>query len=262
MPVLEPKYKSTALFCGNCSQIRQIRTEPDRMKIMDASPPQGVRARARAQLLDDVSRIARSHLAAEGAAGLSVRAIAREMGLASSALYRYYPSRDALLTQLIIEAYDDLGQAAEKAEAKVDRSDLAGRARALARSVRGWAIANPHEFALIYGSPVPGYQAPEDTIDPATRVSALFVSLTADMKRKPKLRNSQISPSLEKQLKAVDEFFGVSTNHEALALGIGMWAQIFGMVSFEIFGTFNNAFDDAEAIFEFQVDAAIQALNL
>src|SRR6056297_3355506 len=100
------------------------------------SPPKGVRARARAQLLEDVGRVARAHLAENGAAALSLRAIARDLGLASSALYRYYPSRDALLTRLIVESYDALGDAVEHAEAAVDRSDLAGRYTTIAHAVR------------------------------------------------------------------------------------------------------------------------------
>ena len=120
---------------------------------MNAAEPQGVRASARAELLREVGLVARAHLAESGAAGLSVRAIARELGLASSALYRYYPSRDDLLTRLIVDSYNELGEAVEDHEATVDRSDLAGRYAAICHAVRDWARAHPHEYALIYGSP-------------------------------------------------------------------------------------------------------------
>ena len=115
-----------------------------------------------------------AHTGESGAAALSVRAIARELGLASSALYRYYPSRDALLTRLIIEAYNELGETVEPTRPSTPRDDLAGRYAGDCHAVRDWACAHPHEYALIYGSPVPGYAAPDDTIDPAVRVARVL----------------------------------------------------------------------------------------
>src|SRR5579885_2276359 len=129
-----------------------------------------IRARVRAEMIDEIKTIARRRLAEEGT-NVSLRAIARDLGMVSSALYRYFPSRDDLLTALIVDAYNSLGEAAEKADAGVaDRKDIAGRWLAVARAVREWALHRPHEYALIYGTPVPGYAAPPDTVPPATRV--------------------------------------------------------------------------------------------
>src|ERR1017187_2204138 len=119
---------------------------------------QTARDRARAELTREIKSEARRQLAAEGAQRLSLRAVARELGMASSALYRYFSSRDDLLTALIIAAYDAIGESA----------------------VRGWAITHPNEYALIYGSPVPGYSAPEETIAPASRMAALLGCLLSD----------------------------------------------------------------------------------
>lgn len=231
---------------------------------MTDDAPQGVRARARAELLADVSRIARAHLAESGASALSVRAIARELGLASSALYRYYPSRDALLTKLIIEAYDELGEAVESAEAGVERSDLGGRFRAICHAVRDWARNNPHEYALIYGSPVAGYEAPQDTIDPATRPARVLIRLAADIAPSDELRRrgAPVARELADQLDAANDFAGADADLDVLAVGVGLWAQLFGLVSFELFGTFRNAFDPADALFDHQVDLAVRALGL
>src|SRR6266851_667455 len=91
-----------------------------------------------------------------------------------------FSSRDELLTRLIIDAYDSLGAAAEAREATVDRNDLAGRFTAICEAVRAWALAHPNEYALIYGSPVPGYVAPADTVQPATRVTALLLRIIVD----------------------------------------------------------------------------------
>lgn len=231
---------------------------------MTTSKPRGVRAQARAALLDDVGRVARTHLAASGAAALSVRAIARDLGLASSALYRYYPSRDALLTRLIIEAYDELGQTVEDREADVDRDDLAGRYAAICRAVRDWARAHPHEYALIYGSPVPGYAAPDDTIDPAVRVPRVFLRLAADIDRSGLgLRvDGPLDPQLAEQFAALTEDVDLDIDDHVLALGVTLWAQLFGIVSFESFGTFDNTFDPADALFEHHIRLGVVALGL
>ena len=120
-------------------------------------------------MTDEIKAIARQHLASDGA-NLSLRAVARDLGVVSSAIYRYFASRDDLLTALILDAYNALGTAVEAADAAVaDADDLAGRWLAVCHAVRDWALAAPHEYALIYGSPVPGYQAPQDTVPAATR---------------------------------------------------------------------------------------------
>jgi AcrR family transcriptional regulator len=115
------------------------------------------RERVRAELIREITEIARRQLATEGAAGLSLRAVAREMGMVSSAIYRYFPSRDDLLTALIIDGYNAVGTAVEKADAAWPAEDYAGRWLAACRAVREWALAHPHEYALVYGSPVPAY---------------------------------------------------------------------------------------------------------
>jgi len=231
---------------------------------MTDQPPQGVRARARAELLADVSRIARAHLAESGAADLSVRAIARELGLASSALYRYFPSRDALLTQLIIDAYNELGEAVESADAAIERNDLANRFRAICTGVRNWARANPHEYALIYGTPLLGYEAPDDTISAALRVARVLIVLAAQIPESGlALRSTEpLDATLRAQLADANEYAGVEADPDVLALGVQLWAQLFGFVSFELFGTFRNSFDSADALFDHQIETAIRTLGI
>src|SRR5688572_13031102 len=140
----------------------------------------GVRARARAQMRTEILDAAREQVATQGVGNLSLRAVARELDMASSAVYRYFENRDVLLTALIVDAYDSLGEAVERAEAAVPRADLPGRWAAIARTVRSWALEHPSLYALVYGSPVPGYAAPPDTIGPATRVTRLLATLLHD----------------------------------------------------------------------------------
>ena len=109
------------------------------MELQDERPsslPRTARERARAEITREILDAARGYLATDGAPALSLRAIARDLGMASSALYRYFDSRDALLTRLIIDAYDSLGAAAEASESVVDRADLAGRFTAICQAVR------------------------------------------------------------------------------------------------------------------------------
>ena len=134
------------------------------------------RQRARAQTLEDITRIGRRHLATEGAAALSVRAVARDLGVVSSAIYRYVRSRDDLLTLLLVDGYNDLGDAVDEAAGAVAADDFRGRFLAIGRAVRTWALREPATYALLFGSPVPGYRAPSDqTTGPGTRVITALV---------------------------------------------------------------------------------------
>ena len=138
------------------------------------------RERVRAEITREITDTARDQLAASGAAALSLRAVARDLGMVSSAIYRYFASRDELLTALIIDGYNAIGAAVENGDASCARDDYRGRWLAGCRAARAWAVAHPHEYALIYGSPVPGYQAPADTIAPAARSAVVFGRLISD----------------------------------------------------------------------------------
>ncbi|MDN5812616.1 MAG: TetR/AcrR family transcriptional regulator, partial [Micrococcaceae bacterium] len=114
------------------------------------------REQARERTMAEIMRIARDQLVAEGPAALSLRAVARQLGIVSSAIYRYVSSRDELLTLLIVEAYSDLGGQVEKAVAAAPAHPLE-RFTALARAVRSWALDDAARYALLFGTPVPGY---------------------------------------------------------------------------------------------------------
>src|SRR5690242_3974174 len=171
MPPGHGGVKSTVLDTEHCS--RQGGRVP--------APHAGhsARARARAELTLEIKRVARRQLTEVGAAALSIRAVTRELGMVSSAIYRYFPSRDDLLTALIVDTYDEVGEAAEQAAAST-RGGVEKRFGAVATAIRAWAVANPQDYALVYGSPVPGYAAPEDTIAPAARVALAALQIVAD----------------------------------------------------------------------------------
>jgi AcrR family transcriptional regulator len=212
------------------------------------------RERVRAELMGEIAEIARRHLARDGAAGLSLRAVAREMGMASSAIYRYYAGRDELLTALIIDGYNAMGEAVEKAEAACARDDLMGRWLAVCHAVRDWALAHPHEYALLYGSPVPGYSAPEDTIAPALRDTAVFGRIVADAHRAGRLDPPGGYPPAPEPFAAdaegIREAVLPGVPDDAVARAVAAWPALFGAVSFELFGQFNNVVTERVALFD------------
>jgi AcrR family transcriptional regulator len=223
-----------------------------------------IRARVRAEMIEEIKAAARRHLAVDGA-NLSLRAVARELGMVSSALYRYFASRDDLLTALIVDAYDAVGAAAERAEAEVDRDDLLGRWLAACHAVRDWALANPHEYALIFGSPVPGYQAPQDTIAPATRVPLLIGAIIRDGYASGRLMAEQGEPvpaGVQADLAEVTEQAAPGAPASLFVRGMSAWTQLFGAVSFELFGQLNNVVDDRPGYFEYQMRAAARMVGL
>jgi len=205
---------------------------------------------------------AREHLAVHGAAGLSLRAVARDLGMASSAVYRYFPSRDDLLTALIIDGYNGLGEAAEAAEAAVRRNDLRGRFRAVCGAVRRWALDHPHEYALLYGSPVPGYAAPQDTVAPAVRVSAVLITVLLDGFATGQLTGQLGAPLPRRQRGALapvrDWVPADVVPDELMVRGLMVWTELFGMVSFELFGHIHQVIGeepgDRDAYFHAQVE--------
>ncbi|MDX6360889.1 MAG: hypothetical protein QOH37_3943 [Nocardioidaceae bacterium] len=227
--------------------------------------PTGARARARAQTIQDIKRVARLHLASDGA-DLSLRSVARELGMVSSAVYRYFESRDSLLTAIIIDAYDELGEATEQAEAAVRRSDLRGRWQATAHAIRDWSRAHPAEYGLLYGTPVPGYSAPHDTIGPASRPVVVMTAILRDGLERRILvpgQHERLPAPTRSDLEgiiALPGFEGVTP--ALLARGMGVWAALFGLVSFELFGRLTNAVHDYDAWFDYQLRLLTRDLGL
>ncbi len=227
------------------------------------------RERARASLTADIKEESRRQLAAVGADALSLRAVARELGMVSSALYRYFPSKDDLLTALIIDAYDAVGEVAETAVRAAGAGSPRARWLAACHAIRGWALAHPHEYALIYGSPVPGYRAPEATIGPASRVPLALISVLGDV---PGGRSGGggagegggggAGAVLAGQAAAVAAALSEAVRPDVLLRGVLAWAQVFGMISFELFGQFARTFEPADELFTYAVVQMAQLVGL
>ncbi|MFP3989810.1 TetR/AcrR family transcriptional regulator [Streptomyces sp. E11-3] len=213
------------------------------------SSTQGARERARIEVTAAIKDEARRQLAADGAAKLSLRAVARELGMVSSALYRYFPSRDALLTALIVDAYDAVGEAAEAAHAATEGAAPAERWVAVCGAARAWALAHPHEYALIYGSPVPGYTAPRDTVGPASRVGLLLISLARDAQHGAGLAVPRLSEAVRPEAERLAADLAPDLPPATAVALAAAWSQLFGLISFEVFGQFNRIVEDRAAFF-------------
>lgn len=215
----------------------------------------GARERARIEVTAAIKDEARRQLAAEGAAKLSLRAVARELGMVSSALYRYFPSRDDLLTALIVDAYDAVGEAAETARDRTGgpAGPHPDRWLAVADAVREWALAHPHEYALIYGSPVPGYTAPQDTVGPASRVGQVLIGVVRDAHRTEGLAVPPQDPLLRAEGARMAADLADDLPPAVVVALVSAWAQLFGLISFEIFGQFTRVVEAREELFRHAV---------
>lgn len=199
-----------------------------------------------------------------GASVLSLRAVARQLGMVSSGIYRYFPSRDQLLTALIIDSYDAIGTAAETADERCDESDFVGRWSAVCHCVRRWALEHPHEYALVYGSPVPGYSAPQDTVGSASRVTLVLAAVVHDAAAAGALSNPfapgrapSLSTSARTQAARTGSIAQQGVAPDAVVRAFIAWTQLFGFVSFELFGHLVGVVEDNNALF----DQAVQDMG-
>ena len=213
------------------------------------------RERARAHTTEAILAAARTQLAEVGAAALSLRAVAREVGMVSSAVYRYFPSRDELLTALILEAYDAVGEAAETAHDASAGAGARERWVAVWRGVRSWAQAHPAQYALIYGSPVPGYVAPADTLPAAGRVGVVLGRIATE--GHIEVDHEDVTASV-----GPDVAEGLGIDPRLAPAAVSAWTLLFGTVGFELFGQYENVVVDRETFFDHVAGLAASSVGL
>ena len=218
------------------------------------------RERIEAQIIE----LGRRHLVEHGATGLSLRAIARDLGMVSSAVYRYVSSRDELLTLLLVDAYSELADAVDRARdamSEVWSDDVV----AIAHAGRDWAIAHPASWALLYGSPVPGYHAPADrTVGPGTRVvGALFDAVAAGIATGDiKLTNQPAPQPISSDFERLRQEFGFPGDDHVIVKCFAIWAGVVGAISLEVFGQYGvDTLSDPQAVFDTQVRLLVGVLT-
>ncbi len=222
----------------------------------------GARARARAEVRAAILAAAVERVASDGANDLSLRAVARDVGMVSSAIYRYFSSRDELLTALIIEAYDSLGDHTERHVESTSGRPPAARWVEAALAIRSWALAHRNDYALIYGTPIPGYAAPDDTVASGTRVSRALVRIVREADRLEPVADRSIEPSLSESFSALRTELDIDVDDTTTLAIITAWSQLFGLLTFELFGQTRNFVSDDEALFRAAATSMAASIGL
>ena len=223
------------------------------------------RAEHRRDVTDRILEIGRRHLAEHGAAALSLRAVTRELGMVSSAVYRYVEDRDELLTLLLVDAYTEQADAVTHAVAGAAAETWHERIVVAGLAFRAWAVAEPARYALLYGSPVPGYAAPADrTTEPGTRVVGMLVGLVGEGVAHGEVPPGPdvADPRLAADLEGVATDVGLAGGPSVALRAIHLWSTLVGATSLEVFGQYGpEAIAAPGALVEEQLRLAIRALR-
>jgi AcrR family transcriptional regulator len=202
----------------------------------------------------------------QGAAALTLRGIARQLGIAAPSIYHYYPSRDALVTALILEAFNCLAESLREAASAAAAKDYPAQLAALGQAYRQWAIVYPQRYQLIFGTPIPGYFAPEEVTLPAA--VAGFVPLTETLQaaftagRLRLERLAPLTPALGSMLEAWKQYEG-QADIEVLYLALVFWSRIHGLMMFEVNGQYPSFITDPGEVYEREVkNVVIQYFGL
>jgi AcrR family transcriptional regulator len=226
------------------------------------------RERLRQNTIDEIKAIARQHMAQEGAGALSLRAIARDMGVTVTALYRYFPSYDDLITALIIDAFNALADALENASVEFDHEDYHGRLKATMLAYRAWAIANPADFVLIYGTPIPNYHAPREQTVPIVVRSFLAIGrIVADAQFANKLSVQDYLPipaTIADALEALRKEFNYGDGIPTMVLYLTniLWVRGHGIIMLELFGHLAPSIGDVDALYQAEMERLLKSIGL
>ena len=224
------------------------------------------RDRARVATSAEILTTARRLLIESGPGGVTLRAIAREMGMTAPGLYRYVDSHEDLMTGLITSLFDEATACLEAARDAAEADDVGGRMLAVCRAFRRWALANPAELALVFGSPIPGFSVPEEgpTEEAGRRFCGVFLGLFVELWQRqpfPVRAEADIDPGLRAALKAWNPA-DLNLPAGMLELFLRCWMRLYGAVTMEGFGQIAFAVEDAEPLFELELAELGQMLGV
>lgn len=234
---------------------------------MTVTGSSGRRERLRAETTAEIKKVALALMASGGPDAITLRAIAREMGMTANAIYGYFPTRDDLVTTLINDVYTALADAVDTAWYAAPSAEPAVRIEAWANAFRAWALANPEGFRLIYGDPVPGYQAPEGGAAPdaARRVCTGITALAAAAW--PHARQhyqdsdfdwADFDPGLLAKVRPAFPELPPA----AVALALRIWGHLHGLVSLEVYGHMRTQTTSPEKLFREELAQLVRTLGI
>ncbi len=216
-------------------------------------------------LQEAIKNTARSQIAAKGAPSLSLRGIARELDITAPAIYNYFPNRNNLVTALIVDAYNSLSEAMVKSLAANSKRSYSDQIISILNAYRNWALSHSEEYNLIFGTPIPDYQAPMDIINPAAAGSlTVLIEVLGLAYQDRKLNVKEPSPQLLKMMQKWIENNDYSGHPGIIHLALASWIHIHGLVSLEIFGNLSACSEntDVTALFETEVQALLDRMGL
>jgi AcrR family transcriptional regulator len=212
-------------------------------------------------LQEAIKDMAWKQIAETGASTLSLRAIARELKITAPAIYNYFPDRDALVTALIIDAYTSFGDYQLASRDAQAGDDLVGRLRAIGFAYRQWALDYPQRYQLIFGTPIPNYQAPMMEVLPsAARSLSALVSVIDGLRIANRL-NAEGFPAIQPGYEQMfDVWRGYAGDYEIFSLSVSMiiWSRVHGLVSLEVSGNMPPFGVDGSALYAYEMDSLIK----
>lgn len=216
------------------------------------SPKDTPRLQARREAtLQEIIRTAWTQVTERGPAALSLRGIARSMGLTAPALYRYFPGRDELVTAMILASFETLGDALAASIDRMSGEDHARRYLAVGLAYRGWALANPERFALMFGAPIPAdHASPTGMLPAAARAMGVLMAVLQAAWQAGRLQRPPIlGPSLSGQMRAWKEAHAADAHPTVLYLTLVCWARLHGLTTLELHGHFPPEVTSPDEIF-------------
>lgn len=226
-----------------------------------------IAARGATDMAAAIKAAARQQMAEHGTAGLSLRAIARALGITAPAIYNYFPRLEDLITALIADAFTDLAEAMEAAEAAEPSERPSHKIMALCLAYREWALRNPTLFQLLYGNPIPGYHAPAEIAIPLARRPFLgifrwFIRAHASGELIIPAAYESVPPAMAAGIAAWRRLSGIEMPDALLGVLMSGWARIHGAVLLELFGHLEPLVGGEGAFYRYELEAFARLLKL
>jgi AcrR family transcriptional regulator len=220
-----------------------------------------------AAISEDIKATARQLMAEHGTAGVSLRQIARAMEMSAPSLYHYYASYDALITALIVDAFNALADTLEQAANDTTTAAPAKRVLVIAHAYRTWALQHPIDFQLIYGNPIPGYHAPREATVPAVVrsfavLTKSFEQAIAETAELPADNVSSIPHAIAAHLETMREQYEHQVSRQALYYAVVTWSRMHGIIMLELFHHIQPAIGDVDTFFRSEMEQTLRAIGL
>ncbi|QKV91756.1 WHG domain-containing protein [Streptomyces sp. NA02950] len=229
--------------------------------------PYSRRERLRIATIREIKDVARTLLVQEGPENVTIRAIAREMGMTAPAVYRYFSSRDALILQLRVDIFEEMARFMRGVLGKLPEEEPGRRLISGARALRIWAIKHPHEFGLILGPWAPGLGREETKPERhmGLVLGSVFSDLVSDLWRLrgfPAPEGEELDAGLARQLTTLSEDQDVDMPPGAIAVMLRCWVRLYGVISLEALGHMSFALAEGQSFFEFELRSLCTVLDI